>query len=576
MNYELRHAHYVLLVICCILVLQPYNTTYSQSNGNEKMVATVDRYKKLPTAELLKLADSFFDNKTNDSAMVCYSLIYNSRCDDKDTTSLKLKCKALNKASTIYFYHCDYKLSLELLLKALNICEKINYEEYLGRIYNNIGNVYSRFKDYKLAKKYYLLAYKHSANRDISEAVLNNLGVLSYTENKFDSALLLYRKASEIRKSINKFEYNAALNNIGIIHRSLKNYDSAFMYYREALNSARKCKLEGKEAVILSNIGPLHFELRNYDSAVYYLNLSNRISGNNKLFDVLTLNFLSLSEIEEARGNIRKSLDYYKKHSTIKDSFFSASEYGNINELQFVYDMSKVDNQIKELNVEQEIKDRTISMQRIAQSVMLIALTMVVLALAAMYLKNKNLNMAYNKLVLKNVEILNFESIIQNIRTEYEEKLRAKDLSTINSENVRAQVHEELKDEEELVKYKNKSIDGKSQDELMSAILKIMNESKLFCDPDFSLIKLADMVNSNSNYVSYIINRSLEKNFRTFINEYRIKLACKMLSDPDNRKYSIESISKMVGFKSKGTFNPIFKEITGVTPSFYVKSINNT
>ncbi|MEG2666540.1 MAG: helix-turn-helix domain-containing protein, partial [Bacteroidales bacterium] len=83
-----------------------------------------------------------------------------------------------------------------------------------------------------------------------------------------------------------------------------------------------------------------------------------------------------------------------------------------------------------------------------------------------------------------------------------------------------------------------------------------------------------DKVNSNSSYVSYTINNTFGKNFRSFINDYRIKEACRILAEEDMQKYAIESIAIMVGFKSKSAFNTIFKEVTGVTPSFYIKSVS--
>jgi AraC-like DNA-binding protein len=92
---------------------------------------------------------------------------------------------------------------------------------------------------------------------------------------------------------------------------------------------------------------------------------------------------------------------------------------------------------------------------------------------------------------------------------------------------------------------------------------------------NFSIYTLADLTQSNQKYVSDAINSVLNKNFRSFLNEYRIKEAQRLLSEPDALKFSINAVATKIGFKSPTAFRNTFKELTGVTPSFYLKSIHN-
>jgi len=64
-----------------------------------------------------------------------------------------------------------------------------------------------------------------------------------------------------------------------------------------------------------------------------------------------------------------------------------------------------------------------------------------------------------------------------------------------------------------------------------------------------------------------------KKNFRLFLNEYRIKEAQRLFSVPDAGKYKIEAVGNEVGFKSPNAFRRAFTEITGVSPSFYLNSM---
>ena len=59
--------------------------------------------------------------------------------------------------------------------------------------------------------------------------------------------------------------------------------------------------------------------------------------------------------------------------------------------------------------------------------------------------------------------------------------------------------------------------------------------------------------------------------FYDFVNEYRVKEASKRLLDPAYREYTILAIALDAGFHSKTSFNRMFKKVTGLTPSQYIK-----
>jgi len=65
----------------------------------------------------------------------------------------------------------------------------------------------------------------------------------------------------------------------------------------------------------------------------------------------------------------------------------------------------------------------------------------------------------------------------------------------------------------------------------------------------------------------------MKMNFRSFLNGYRIKEAQRLFSLSDNEKYTIEFVARQVGFKSRSGFYYAFKDITGVSPNFYSKSL---
>ena len=69
-------------------------------------------------------------------------------------------------------------------------------------------------------------------------------------------------------------------------------------------------------------------------------------------------------------------------------------------------------------------------------------------------------------------------------------------------------------------------------------------------------------------YLSQRINRNFGVSFKVLLNEYRIREAKKLLSDPGR---SITEVYTLSGFDSQNSFNRNFKAITGVTPREYRK-----
>lgn len=107
---------------------------------------------------------------------------------------------------------------------------------------------------------------------------------------------------------------------------------------------------------------------------------------------------------------------------------------------------------------------------------------------------------------------------------------------------------------------------------LKNRITKAMEEEKVFTDNNLSLQSFAKMVNSNSKYVSKLINEEYDMNVSSYINTYRIEEAKAMLSNPENSVFTMEYIASIIGYSSKSSFYNSFKKITGMTPTEYKKN----
>lgn len=132
-------------------------------------------------------------------------------------------------------------------------------------------------------------------------------------------------------------------------------------------------------------------------------------------------------------------------------------------------------------------------------------------------------------------------------------------------------------DEKEVVSA-NKSdrglLDEKQTELLSAAIFQYLKSKKPYLNPEFNLQMMADDLDISREKLSYFINNAQQKNFYKFINEFRVEDVKEKLLDPALSHYTVLGIGLECGFNSKTSFNRIFKEETGLTPSEYKNRIS--
>jgi len=108
---------------------------------------------------------------------------------------------------------------------------------------------------------------------------------------------------------------------------------------------------------------------------------------------------------------------------------------------------------------------------------------------------------------------------------------------------------------------------------LIEKLQQYMKNEKPFLDPELSLSALAKAMGINRNQLSQLINTGIGENFYDFINKYRVEEVKRLMVDPQKQNYNLLGMALEAGFKSKSTFNLIFKRFTGLTPTEYRKNI---
>ncbi|MDR1161880.1 MAG: helix-turn-helix transcriptional regulator [Tannerellaceae bacterium] len=103
-----------------------------------------------------------------------------------------------------------------------------------------------------------------------------------------------------------------------------------------------------------------------------------------------------------------------------------------------------------------------------------------------------------------------------------------------------------------------------------------MEKEKPYIQMELTLKSLASALDTYPHYLTQVLSITFHQNFYDFINTYRIEEARQRLVDPQFRNLTILAIAYDCGFNSKSTFNRIFKQKTGSTPTEYRNKMSHS
>ncbi len=119
-----------------------------------------------------------------------------------------------------------------------------------------------------------------------------------------------------------------------------------------------------------------------------------------------------------------------------------------------------------------------------------------------------------------------------------------------------------------------KSLLTDSQLEVIHGELQLlMKERELYLRPELTLTMVSHELDVHPNTLSQVINKLEKKNFFDYINTLRVEEFKDQAVKPENHKYTLLSLAYECGFNSKTSFNRNFKNITGKSPTEYLKEI---
>ena len=450
----------------------------------------------------------------------------------------------------VYFKNRGERLkAIELYHLALEKCDDIPEDTRAKLIVLvNMGNIYHNIGSYKKSIAYMedvLQLIGTSENYQmIAAAALMGLGN-NYAEfEDYDKSLYYYKKVKAIGEKIdNESVILPATNNISDTYITLKAYKKALAVNDSISNLAALKKPTKTRASFLLNTGVAHYYLKNSKEALLYLNECQELSKEKNILEIQMYTHEFLAKVYEQNGNFKSSVSEQKQYATIRE----------------LYLKDKKDASNADLNNEIDAKTETLAKQNKALEVLsknktiaqILGISMLFLCCILLYnvKRKKKLKVAQTKL-----------------QKQY--KALQNDFSSLKNESTDASLSETSTEVLNVVKpYKNSSLTPQKRDAYKDSILAFMASEKPFLDPDMTQADLAEQLGISSHHFSEVLHYNIQQNFYNFINSYRILEAQNLMKSAHYKDAKIIAIAFDSGFKSKSTFNRIFKKHTGITPS---------
>ncbi|MCE3229539.1 MAG: hypothetical protein K0S32_4090 [Bacteroidetes bacterium] len=295
---------------------------------------------------------------------------------------------SLSKAATGYSEQGKYSVSIQTFFKCVELFSKVNAENEIGQMKNNIGIIYEKNRQLTDAKKMY---------SESAESALKAKNYSAYVVAKGNYATIS-RKLGDAQSSINTLnelvpickehcppEFLSQLYQaLGVSERALKHTEKGLEYYLKALAIYEEIGSETGVASIKSNIGNCYFTLKQYDKAEQNFLEGLQLAKKVKSLQYQERAYEGLAELYNAKEEHQKANQYMELRMRVHDSIYNKETQSRLAEYQTLFDVKEKENKI--LEQEKDIAVKTLEANRQKTSIIMLISAIVVLILIVAFL----------------------------------------------------------------------------------------------------------------------------------------------------------------------------------------------
>lgn len=469
-----------------------------------------------PSVDDYRIAVDAFENKHDYNRALSHALQYVTSVGQDSAAYALQYAECLKIIGSVHFYYADYVYALEYFEKSSQLAKKLGDTDLEAGNFVNIMFCHLNLQHYELVEKQVDRLLEFPVSNPIKYRYYWNClrGDLDEMYNNSSQNLKYYRRAIDIGRDSS-------------VHVRKRNYPFARIGY--------------------------HYAMRDQlDSAAFYLQQCYDMAAKANDTYSMTNVTADLMGVYTGLGKTQQALEYQEKYMMLSDSLMNRITYSQIRSIHQQVERNESQRNIRSLASTVSLQ----SMVLIASAVFILIILTFLLVTIMQGRKLKERNIA---LFTRNRELAEME-----LRQRQKANDTPKDVQPTSSADTDRPNSRAIQSEER-------------DNQLMQRILDIMENTTEYCNPDFGVSQLTAMVGSNINYVPRVIKAKQGKSVPMFINEYRIREARRRMLDQENYgNYTLQAIAESVGFKSQNNFIAMFKRMTGITPSLYLKMSHHT
>ena len=462
---------------------------------------------------------------------------------------LEVKVKSLVHQAIYYQQTDKYDESLAKYVEAEKLTQGLPEKSYLKVMVNtNLGNLYNAIGDYDKTKeamrKVLKLADYHDNKNDIKVVAINAIGTAELNQQNYPEALQSFEDLKGLATEMNRNDMLIRIYiNISDCYRNIGDYHRAIENANEALK--RNNEQESTETKALANfgLGVSYLNLENPEQALPFLKEAKQIATDGDFLKIKMESHQELAKVYEALKDVDKALVEQKQYTETREHYLST--------------LSKA--QLMQLEQETKAKTEEISvLSKLKNVYAIIGLLLAILFLGLLFILRRRKKQFLNdtsQLILDKEFLEDENAILKDRLNAFSMRLKQKEKNIVSEKTD-----------------KKSSITQEEQEQFKERILNYMDDKKPYLNHEVKQSDIASDLGMSIHQLSENLNVCFKQNFNNFINIYRVEKVKELIKNPKYRDYKIIAIGYEAGFSSKTSFNRVFKNLVGCTPTEYQKN----
>lgn len=281
----------------------------------------------------------------------------------------KAMLKCYNRIADIHWFHSNYSKAEEYYFKEYKLSDSMKYEAEHALSLYNLGWIYviqqGNFSKISYLRNSLAMRIKlkdtSSINRSLNSMANAYNKRFSSTHDKkdFDSALFYFNMALAIMKNKPKYTYSKAVayGSLGALFETAKDYKTAYFYSNKSLELAQKCKDSSLIIFILFDKSAYLVKLDSNEKGLQLALKVNRLAANSHLEEHRINTLKVISDAKYKLKDYLGAYDFLLKFTALDDSIERVKQSNNLLQLENLSEMSKKENDLRNLTQEKEIQE---------------------------------------------------------------------------------------------------------------------------------------------------------------------------------------------------------------------------